>query len=109
LTHDWNTCALTAIKDFIARANAHKVFTVVMQTPQVTQAMSFFEVKFKTILDIGCDHLAPRMAIIFSVHALHLQMPYYSRKHRWWRLEKDISIESNQQELNFLKRYLIII
>jgi hypothetical protein len=51
-----------------------------MQTPQVTQAMSFFEVKLKIILDIGCDHLAPRMAIIFSIHALHLQRPVHSRK-----------------------------
>jgi hypothetical protein len=38
----------------------------------MTQATSFFEVKAKTILDIGCDHLAPNMAIILSIHALHL-------------------------------------
>jgi hypothetical protein len=31
-----------------------------------------------------------------------------SQKHRW-KFKKDISIESNQQKLNFLKRYLVII
>jgi hypothetical protein len=43
---------MCAPKDFIARANVHKVFIVTMQALQVTQATSFP----KTILDIGCDH-----------------------------------------------------
>jgi hypothetical protein len=57
----------------------------------MTQAMSFLEVKPKTILDIGCDHLA----IILSIHALHLQRLVHSRKHGW-QFKKDISIESSQ-------------
>jgi hypothetical protein len=40
---------------------------------------------------------------------LHLQRLVHSWKHMWWQFKKDISIESNQQELNFLKRYLVII
>jgi hypothetical protein len=66
-------CALTALEDFIARANAHKVIIVILETLQITQAMSFLEVKPKIILNIGCDDLAPSMAIILSIHALHLQ------------------------------------
>jgi len=38
----------------------------------MTQVTSFAKVKPKTILDIGCDHLAPSMAIILCIHALHL-------------------------------------
>jgi hypothetical protein len=43
-----------------------------MQTLQMTQAMSFPKAKPKSILDIGYDHLTPSMAIILSIHALHL-------------------------------------
>jgi hypothetical protein len=71
-------CALTTPKDFIAKASVHKVFIVIMQTPQVTQATSFPKAHTKIILDIGCDHLAPSMAIILSIHALHLQRPVRS-------------------------------
>jgi hypothetical protein len=38
----------------------------------MTQATSLPKVKPKIIFDIGCDHLAPSMATIFSIHALHL-------------------------------------
>jgi hypothetical protein len=65
-------CALITLEDFIAKANAHEIFTIIMKTPQMTQVTSFAEVKPKTILDIGCDHLAPSMAIILCIHALHL-------------------------------------
>jgi len=65
-------CALTAPKDFIARANAHKVFIVVLHTPQVIQAMSLLKVKPKIIFYISCDRLAPNMAIILSIHALQI-------------------------------------
>jgi hypothetical protein len=41
-----------------------------MQTLQVIQATSFPKAKPKTI--ISCDNLAPSMAIILSIHALHL-------------------------------------
>jgi hypothetical protein len=71
-------CALTTLTDFITKASVHKVLIVVMQTPQVTQATSFLEAQVKIILDIGCDHLAPSMAIILSIHALHLQRPMHS-------------------------------
>jgi hypothetical protein len=65
-------CALITLKKFIAKFSAHKVLTIIMQALQMTQAMNFLEVKPKIIFDIGCDHLAPSMAIILSIHALHL-------------------------------------
>jgi hypothetical protein len=66
-------CAFTAPEDFIARNSVHKVLIVICHIPQVTQVMNFFETKPKTIIDIGCDHLASSMTIIFSIHALHLR------------------------------------
>jgi hypothetical protein len=95
-------CALTTLEDFITQSNANKVFTIVMQKPQVTQATSFPEAKPKIILNIGCDHLAPSMAIIFSIHTLNLQRLVCSWKHGW-QFEKDISIENNRYELNFFE------
>ncbi len=87
-------CALITLEDFIVKTNAHEVLTIIMQTLQVTQAISFPKVKHKIILDIGCDNLARNMATILSIHALHLQRPMCSQKHRW-QFEKDISIKSN--------------
>ncbi len=70
--------------------------------------MNFPKPKPKTIFDIGYDNLAPSMAIILSIDALHLQRPMHNRKHMW-QFKKDISIENSQQKLNFLKRYIVII
>jgi hypothetical protein len=49
-----------------------ETITIKLHIMQVTQTMILFEAKAKTILDIGCDHLGPSMAIILFVHALHL-------------------------------------
>jgi hypothetical protein len=67
---------------------------------QVTQATSLLEAKPKNIFDIICDPFAPSMAIILFIHALHLRRPISSQKHGW-QFDKDISIKSNWQELNF--------
>ncbi len=40
---------------------------------QVTQAMSLLEAQPKIIFNINGDHLTPNMAIILSIHALHLE------------------------------------
>jgi hypothetical protein len=71
-------CAFITLEDFIIRASAHKFFTIIMQTMQVTQAMSFLKAKPKTILDIGCDHIAPSMTVLLSIDALHLQRPMHN-------------------------------
>jgi hypothetical protein len=64
--------ALTKPKHFIVRGNVHKVLTIVLHTTQVTQTTSLLEVKPKFFFDISCDHLAPSMAIILFIRALHL-------------------------------------
>jgi len=63
---------LAAIDDFIAEAKMHTVLIIIMHTMQVTQATILLEAKPKTIFDSGCDQLAPNMAIILFVLALHL-------------------------------------
>jgi hypothetical protein len=42
----------------------------------MTQAMSLPKAKPKIVFDIGCDHLAPSMAIIFFIHVLHFAKAY---------------------------------
>jgi hypothetical protein len=58
----------TTLKGF----KTHKVLTIIMYTPQVTQVTSLFKAKAKQFFYIGCGQLTPSMAIILSVHALHL-------------------------------------
>jgi hypothetical protein len=58
-------------KGFIARGRMHKVFTIILHTSQVTQAMNLPKTKPKQFFYIGCDQLTPSMAIILSIHALH--------------------------------------
>ncbi len=49
---------------------------VSLYTTQMTQAMSLPKAKPKIVFDIGCDHLAPSMAIIFFIHVLHFAKAY---------------------------------
>jgi hypothetical protein len=58
---------------------------------QVTQTTSLLETRPDIIFDIGCNHLAPNMAIILSIHALHLQRLLNSWKH-WQQFEQKIFI-----------------
>jgi hypothetical protein len=39
----------------------------------MTQVMNLFKTQAKIILDIGCDHLGPNMAIVFFIHSLYLR------------------------------------
>jgi hypothetical protein len=100
-------CAFIAPKDFIVRANAHKVFIIVMQTLQVTQATSFCKVKPKIVFNIGCDNLTPNMAIIFSIHALHLQRLVCSWKHEW-QFKKNLHQKQSTRIEFFEEVYVII-
>jgi hypothetical protein len=72
LTYNWNVCAFIAPKGSIMRGQMYKVLTIILHAMQVTQAMSLLEIKPKIVFDIGCDHLAPSMPTILSIHALHL-------------------------------------
>jgi hypothetical protein len=63
--------------------------------------MSLLEVKPKRIFYIGCDQLTLSMAIVLSIHALHLGRIVSSQK-RWWQFKQDVPIESNRQQLDFL-------
>jgi hypothetical protein len=88
--------ALTAPKDFIVRGKVYKVLTIILHIIQVTQTTSLLETRSKIIFDIGCDHLAPNMAIILSIHALHLRRLLNSWK-QWQQFEQKIfTIFSNK-------------
>jgi hypothetical protein len=88
-------CAFIALENFIAKGSVHKVFIVILHTMQVTQAMNLLKAKPKTVFDINYDDLAPRMAIILSIHALNLHGLVSNQKHGW-QFEKDISIKNNR-------------
>jgi hypothetical protein len=62
--------AVTALKDFIAKARMHKILTIILHTMQMTQTTSLPEPKI--VFDSGCDCLTPSMAMVLSIHALHL-------------------------------------
>jgi hypothetical protein len=64
--------ALTTPKCFIANGKVQEVPTIILHTPQMTQATSLPQVQPKQIFYISCDQLTPSMAIILFVHALHL-------------------------------------
>jgi hypothetical protein len=46
----------------------------------MTQATNLPKVKPKIVFDIGCDHLAPIMAIVLFIHALHFANAYDQSK-----------------------------
>jgi len=75
--------AFITLEHFIAKGNVHKLLIVVLHTMQVTQAMSLLKDKPKTVFDITYDDLAPRMAIILSIHALNLHGLVNNQKHEW--------------------------
>jgi hypothetical protein len=72
----------------------HKVLTIILHTPQVTQAMSLLEAKPKWIFYIGCDQLTPSMAIILFIHALHLGKVVKIRMDGQ-QFKQDIPVESS--------------
>ncbi len=87
LTYDWNKNALTTLEGFIATGKVHKVFIIILHTPQVTQAMNLPKSKPKWIFYIGYDQLTPSMVIILSIHDLHLGRVVNGRKY-WQQLTK---------------------
>jgi hypothetical protein len=72
---------LIAPEDFIVKTKMHKVFTIILHIMQVNQPTNLSKVQPKTIFDIGHDHLAPSMAIVLFVHALHFQKAMSIGKH----------------------------
>jgi hypothetical protein len=48
------------------------------------------------------------MAIVLSIHALHLGRVVNNQKHQG-QFKQDIPIESNKKELDFLQRDIVII
>jgi hypothetical protein len=50
----YNMNAPTALEGFIAKGKAHKVFTIILHTSQLTQATSLPETKPNRIIYIGC-------------------------------------------------------
>jgi hypothetical protein len=53
-----------------------------MYTQQMTQVTSLLKAKPKQFFYIGCGQLTPSMAIILSVHALHLGRVVNGQKHQ---------------------------
>jgi hypothetical protein len=87
-------CAFIVLENFIARGRVHKVLIIILHIMQVTQTTTLLETRPNLFFDMGCDHLAPNMAIILSIHALHLQRLVNSWKHQW-QFEQNILIKNN--------------
>jgi hypothetical protein len=74
----------------------------------MTQALSLPKVKPKQIFYIGRDQLTPSMAIVLSIHALHLGRVVNIRMDGR-KFKENVPIESNWQKLDFLQRDIVII
>jgi hypothetical protein len=55
ITYNCNMSTPIALEGFIAKGKTHKVFTIILHTPQVTQATTLLEAKPKQIIYIGCE------------------------------------------------------
>jgi hypothetical protein len=73
MSFHWKLGQLCDLGSLIASLEMDRVITIGLNTTQVTQIASLPETKTKNIFDIGCNNLGPNMAIILSIHALHLQ------------------------------------
>jgi hypothetical protein len=60
------------LDNLIASTIMDKSIAIILHTMQATQALNLPKVQPKSIFNIGCDHFGPSMAIIFSIHALHM-------------------------------------
>jgi hypothetical protein len=49
-----------------------KSFAIILHTMQMTQASNLPKIQSKHIFNIGCNHFGPSVAIVFSIHALHM-------------------------------------
>jgi hypothetical protein len=66
----------------------------ITQVPQITNLLN---VKTKIIFDIGCDGFRPNVAIILSIHALHLQRRQIIRR-QGRHFEQNVTIECHGQK-----------
>jgi hypothetical protein len=95
----------TAPRCFIVRSKTHKVLTIVLHTPQVTQATSLPKAKPKRIFYISCDQLTPSMAIVLFVYALHLGKVVNNRKDQR-QFKQDVPIKTIDKNWSFRKGIL---
>jgi hypothetical protein len=94
--------------NFISNTKMDEVIVIDMHTTQVTQTLNLLGTKTKTIFNIGCDHLRPNMAIIFSVHVLHLWWIGITKGHQK-HFEQYVYVECHGQKINNLNCNLVII
>ncbi len=66
LTYDWNKNALTTLEGFITKGKVHKVFTIILHTPQVTQATSLPKSKPKWFFLLVMPNLHQAWSSYFS-------------------------------------------
>ncbi len=69
---DQNMGQFDILNIFVAKTQEHKALTIILYTMYLTQIANLLETKTKTVIDIGCDHLAPNVAIVVFILALHL-------------------------------------
>jgi hypothetical protein len=60
------------LDNFVVSTKMDKSFAIILHTMQMTQASNLPKAQSKYILNIGCDHFGPSVAIVFSIHALHM-------------------------------------
>jgi hypothetical protein len=106
LNYDWNMCAFITLEDFIMKGTVHKMFIVILHTIQMTKQWAFLK-------------LSPKLFWYWlwspcTKHGHHTFYPCLASTKACEQLKAPTIIQTkhphcNWQELNFLKKNLIII
>ncbi len=76
MTCNKNLCGVTYPSDFILEIGTNELNIIIVLTSKVAHTFATTKTQTKIILDVGCLDLAPNMAIVLPIHALHLsKMP----------------------------------
>jgi len=69
---DQNMGRFDILNIFVAKTQEHKNLAIVLHTMYLTQIANLPKTETKTVIDTGCDHLAPNVAIILFILTFHL-------------------------------------
>jgi len=108
ITCNRNLCGVTHPSDFISKINTNKFNIIIVLTSKLAHTFVTAKTQTKVILDVGCFDLAPSMAIVFPIHALHLsKMPCWLSQGR--KSEQNVSIESSWKAKDLLNVHGVVI
>jgi len=103
-----NLCGVTYPRDFISKIRLNKLNITIVLTSKVAHTFVTTKTQTKVIIDVGCLDLAPSMAVVLPIHALHLsKMPYWLSQGQ--EFEQNVYIESSWKSKDLLNVHGVVI